>query len=94
MDPLFLKVAHKEVNSINKIVARNVEYHLYDIGPKKSCKEVIQENLKEFKGLMKAAAGFDSPNKKIKDILSQQHNQVSLKPSTQSTGSQQNLSMY
>ena len=68
LDPLFLKVALKEINSVNKIMARNVELALYDIGPKKSCQDVIQENMKDYKGIIKAV-GFDSPNKKFKDIL-------------------------
>ena len=71
LDPLFLKVAQKELNSINKIFARNIELCLYDIGPtKKSCQEIIRENMKDYKGLAKATAvGYDSPSKKFKDLI-------------------------
>ena len=68
LDPLFFKVAQKEVNSINKIFARNIELCLYDMGPKKSCKDIIKENMKEYKGLIKTT-GHDSPTKKLKDLM-------------------------
>ena len=61
LDPIYRKVADKEVNTISKLMARNIEHGLYEIGPKKACEEVIRENLKEYKGIMKAV-GYDSPN--------------------------------
>ena len=49
-------------------MARNVQFALYDIGTKRSCKDVVKENMKDYKGIIKAV-GYDSPNKKFKDII-------------------------
>lgn len=84
LDPLFFKVAQKEVNSISKIFARNIELCLYDMGPKKSCKDIIKENMKEYKGLIKST-GNDSPTKKLKDLMGPEPK--STKPSTQAASS-------
>ena len=80
LDPVHFKAAAKEVNTLNKIVARNVELCLYDIGPHKALQDVIRENQKDYKGIIKAV-GYDSPNKKFKDILGPSHPLI--KPSTQ-----------
>lgn len=80
LDPVFFKAVQKEVNTLNKAHARNVEFCLYDIGPRKSLQDVIKENQKDYKGIIKAV-GYDSPNKKFKDILGPSHPLI--KPSTQ-----------
>lgn len=79
LDPIYFKVAEKETRTINKIVARNVELALYDVGEKRSCKDVVKENMKDYKGIIKAV-GYDSPNKKFKDIINASNQPT--KPST------------
>ena len=80
LEPVYFKAAAKEVNSLSKVFARNVELCLYDIGPHKALQDVIRENQKDYKGLAKAV-GYDSPNKKFKDIIGPSHPLI--KPSTQ-----------
>ena len=49
---------------MSKIFVRNIELCLYDVGPHKSCQEIIRENMKDYKGLLKKATTgnqHDSP---------------------------------
>ena len=41
---------------------------MYEIGHFKDCEEVIRDNVKDYRGIMKAV-GYDSPNQKFKDII-------------------------
>ena len=67
LDPLYRKVADKEVKSINKIISRSLRLGIEKVKPPKALKAVIKENIKDYKGLMNAAnAGIVSPvNKKL-----------------------------
>lgn len=70
LDPVFRKVANKEVNAINKTLASDLDLRVTQIGEHKSCEQIVKENIKDYKGIVKAA-GFDSPNLKFKHILGQ-----------------------
>ena len=48
---------------------KNLNWGLNDIGPRKFCRDIIRENFKEYKGLIKATEQLESPNKKLKDLL-------------------------
>ena len=66
--PVYRKVADREVNSVIKAIKLDIEMGAIQIGQPKKCEDVIRENLKEFKGIVKAV-GYDSPNPKFKKIL-------------------------
>jgi len=68
LDPVYRKVADKEVNAINKILISELDLKVTEIGEHKSCEHIIKENIKDYKGIVKTA-GFDSPSQKFKHIL-------------------------
>ena len=71
LDPIYRKVADKEVKSINNIVSRSLKLGIEKVKQPKALKTVVKENIKEYKGLMNPTnAGVVSPvNKKLIDIL-------------------------
>lgn len=68
LDANLKKVAEKEANATVKAVVKNIESGLLQIGEHKTCEQIIKENIKDYRGIVKAV-GFDSPNKRIKEIL-------------------------
>ena len=68
LEPVYRKIADREVNSIIKSLSKDIALGLTEIGPLKRCEDVVKENLKDFKGIVKAV-GYDSPNPKFKTIL-------------------------
>jgi len=61
LDPSYRKMADKEVILINKSIARNVEVGLQEVGEQKSCETIIKDNLKEYRGLIKAESSDLNP---------------------------------
>jgi len=99
LDPIFRKVADKEVNLVNSSVTKSLQQGLHKVGPKKECDQIIKDNIKDYRGIIKAA-GFGSPNKKYKEILGaaglkdRVMGNSALPPGLASVlGSQQNLSL-
>lgn len=69
LDPIYRKVADREVNGVHRNILKNIELGVTRVGAHtKSGAEIINENLKDYRGIIKAV-GFDSPSKKFKDIL-------------------------
>ena len=62
-------IADKEVTAITRAAVKSIKMGSCAIGAPKSCESVIRENVKDYKGIIKAV-GYDSPSKKFKEILS------------------------
>ena len=64
LDPFYIKIAEKEINTINKSIVKSLGQGFIEtgkgldsleIGPRKLCKDIIKENEKDYKGLIKAS---------------------------------------
>lgn len=92
LDPVYRKVANKEVDAIHKAVLKNIDLGMTEMGPPKRCEDVVRENLKDFRGIIKAV-GYDSPNKKFKTILGVNSGTKGIEIATANPSTQVNLSM-
>jgi len=68
LDSLYQRIAYKEANGVTRAVIESLQLGGTQIGNYKRCDEVIKENVKDYKGIIKFV-GYDSPNKKFKEII-------------------------
>ena len=68
LDKKHFQTASKEVIAMTTQIQKEIQFGLTGLGEPKSCKQVIKENIKEFKPLSKLP-GFGSPNKKMKELF-------------------------
>lgn len=69
MDPFYKKIADKEINSIQKAIMKNLKDGVMELGPRKFCKDIIRDNIKDFKSVIKVTERLESPSKKLKDLI-------------------------
>ena len=86
LDPLHRKVATKEVNMVVKAVLNKLLLGQSKVGEQVTCEEIIKQNAKEYRGLLKAGDGDD----RFKELLSSERAPA---PNMAILNSQQNLSL-
>ena len=65
---LYSRVAMKEANGVTRAVLESFKLGEMQIGAPQRCDDVVRQNVKDYKGIIKFV-GYDSPNKKFKDII-------------------------
>lgn len=68
LEPAYRRLADRDINSVTQTFFEQIREGVYEIGNLKTCTDVIRDNVKDYRGIMKAV-GYDSPNQKFKDIL-------------------------